>query len=311
VVVIPALREAIAAGTAYCDICAYGPTTEAALALDDAARTAGVTAVLGAGLDPGLSNLMMVHAARQLDHTDQLSYCICQVVRLYGGDAKTVLAEWREARRAEAGWQMIMRLAAHPARHYRDGAWIDLDPLQNARRVELPQGHVATAYPIAMPEPITLPRTLRDVRSVSVAVSFFPPELNGIFFQLGSRIARGEMTESQAAFSFFESATTPQPCSPAVPAGCESGWVPWAVAVGTLNGRRTRYRCWPVGGWDTTTGPLAAVVLKMLRGEIRAKGVLSPESCLDPLPFFAEVASLEGVEPPDGKLLGESFDALA
>jgi saccharopine dehydrogenase-like NADP-dependent oxidoreductase len=308
VVVVPALREAIRAGVDYCDIGAHGPTTEAALALHEAAKTAGITAVLGVGVDPCLSNLMMVHATRQLDQTDELTYCIFQVTGLYGGDARTTLAEWREAGRAEAGWQMMMRLAAEQARHYRDGRWIDLDPVKSPASVSLPRGQRVTAYPVGMPEPITVPRTLREVRSVSVLVSFFPPQLNETFWELGGRVARGELNESEAAISFFDYVTAQHERSAAVPKGCESGWVTWVEAIGTKQGRPTSYKCWPVGGWDTTTGPLAAAALKILRGEIQMRGVLAPESCLDPLPFFAEVARLEGVEPPRGTLLGESFE---
>jgi len=310
VVVVPALREAIQAGVDYCDIGGYGPTTEQALALHDAATAAGVTAVLGVGVDPCLSNLMMVHATRRLDQTEELRYSIFQVTGLYGGDAKTILAEWREAGQAEAGWQLMMRLAAGPARHYRDGRWVDLDPLDDAVHVTLPQGHEVTAYPVGLPEPITVPRTLREVRSVSTLVSFFPPSLNETYCALGRRVAGGELSESDAALSFFETVTAEHEESPAVPTGCESGWVTWVEAIGTKEGRRTRYKCWPVGGWDTTTGPLAAVAMMILRGDIRERGVLSPESCLEPLPFFHEVAKLEGVEPPDGTLLGESFEDL-
>jgi hypothetical protein len=161
-----------------------------------------------------------------------------------------------------------------------------------------------------MPEPITVPRTLRDVRSVSTLVSVFPLQLNEIYCTLGRHVARGEPGKSDAAISFLESATTPTEDAPPVPRGCESGWVTWVEALGTKHGRRTRYRCWPVGDWATTTGPLAAAALTILRGEIRETGVLSPESCLEPMPFFAEVAKLEGVEPVAGASLGESIEDL-
>ncbi len=39
-------------------------------------------------------------------------------------------------------------------------------------------------------------------------------------------------------------------------------------------------------------------------------GVLSPESCLDPMSFFAEVAQYATVKPTGGKLLEESFEVL-
>jgi hypothetical protein len=96
----------------------------------------------------------------------------------------------------------------------------------------------------------------------------------------------------------------------AAPKGFESGWVMWAEAVGTKQGRRTLYKSWPSVDWMTTSGPLAAAALKIIRGEIRTKGVLSPESCLDPMAFFAEAAQYGSEKPSNGKFLDESFEVL-
>jgi len=50
--VLKALDAAIAAGTNYCDIGAYGPTTEAALEFDSGAKAKDVTALIGIGTCP-------------------------------------------------------------------------------------------------------------------------------------------------------------------------------------------------------------------------------------------------------------------
>ena len=166
------------------------------------------------------------------------------------------------------------------------------------------------AYPYRGPEPITLPRRLPGIRSVSVLISMFPPGLNELHCALGRRIDRGELDESAAAVSFFEHMAALPDQSLAAPKGCESGWIDWVEAVGIMQGKRVRYKCWPVGGWVGTSRPLATAALKILRSDVRAKGVLSPESCLDPMSFFAEVAQNAGVRLPDGRLLDESFEVL-
>ena len=51
-------------------------------------------------------------------------------------------------------------------------------------------------------------------------------------------------------------------------------------------------------------------VLRILRGEIPERGVMTAEKTFEPLPFFEEVASLLPEPPPDGKLIGESFEWL-
>jgi len=62
--------------------------------------------------------------------------------------------------------------------------------------------------------------------------------------------------------------------------------------------------------WGSTGGAVAVAALKIMRGEIRQSGVLPPEGCLEPIPFFAEVAQHGVQQPPDGKLLGESFEVM-
>lgn len=309
--VLPALRAAIAAGVDYCDLCCLGPITEEALGLDEDAKAAGITAVVGAGIVTALTSLMMMHAAQRLDQADELRFCVFQVVAGYGGDPQTLLAHWRELGHADAWWQMWMRLAAGPVIVYHDGRTLGVDPWGDAVRVTLPQGRAVTAHPLALPEPITLPRALPDARSVSGLYCMHPPEANEVYCDLGRRVARGELDESAAAIALFEYLATLPEESLAVPADCASGWTSWAEAIGTKDGRRTCCKCWPVGDWDTTSGPLVSIALKILRGEISTPGVMSPESLLEPLPFFAEVARWVPELPAGAPLLAERFEELA
>ena len=64
-VVLPALRGAIAAGAHYCDLCADARVVVEARRLDGKAKDAGIIALLGAGVSPGLSNLTMLRAAKR------------------------------------------------------------------------------------------------------------------------------------------------------------------------------------------------------------------------------------------------------
>jgi hypothetical protein len=51
-------------------------------------------------------------------------------------------------------------------------------------------------------------------------------------------------------------------------------------------------------------------VLRILRGEVPEQGVMKAEKTFAPRPFFSEVAALMPDPPPDGKLIGESFEWL-
>jgi len=308
-VVLPALRAAIKAGVNYCDICCQGRTTEEALDLDAAAKAADVTALMGIGID-GLSNLMLLHATRQLDKAEDLRFCIVNIIAVVGGDPQTVLEQYRKSNRIDASMEWVMKSVTGKVRTYRDGRWLDIDPIEEAVRITSPHGSGFTAHPIDISDPITLPRTLLDIRSVSVVMSMFPPQLNELWCDLGRRIARGELDDTAAAIAFYEQMVTLPKSSLAAPKGFESGWVMWAEAVGMKQGKRTLYKSWPSVDWMTTSGPLAAAALKILRGEIRTKGVLSPESCLDPMSFFAEAAQYGSEKPSEGKFLDESFEVL-
>ena len=56
------LRAAIRAGCHYVDVCDDWEPTLEMLALDTEARAAGVTAVIGLGASPGITNLLAVQA---------------------------------------------------------------------------------------------------------------------------------------------------------------------------------------------------------------------------------------------------------
>ena len=69
---VPILRAAIDARCHYLDINDDWEPTLEMLALDSEARSAGVTAIVGLGASPGISNLLAVSAMRDLDEVTDL-----------------------------------------------------------------------------------------------------------------------------------------------------------------------------------------------------------------------------------------------
>lgn len=65
-------EAAIAAGTAYVDVCDDADVTEALLRLDDTASRAGVPVVIGAGMSPGVLNAVSQAASADFDTIDEL-----------------------------------------------------------------------------------------------------------------------------------------------------------------------------------------------------------------------------------------------
>ena len=56
--------------------------------------------------------------------------------------------------------------------------------------------------------------------------------------------------------------------------------------------------CWNSGEFSVdavTVDPLMVAVNCILRGEVKTKGVVSPEACFDPQRFFSELATMEPI----------------
>ena len=65
----------------------------------------------------------------------------------------------------------------------------------------------------------------------------------------------------------------------------------------------------PLEGTSLRARPWS-LLRKILRGEIREQGVMHAETALEPVSFFYEVAVVLPEPPPDGRLVGESFEWL-
>src|SRR3954468_9135383 len=69
---VKVLTSAIATGTHYLDIADDWEPTLEMLELDDQAREAGITAVIGMGSSPGISNLLALLCMNELDTVDRV-----------------------------------------------------------------------------------------------------------------------------------------------------------------------------------------------------------------------------------------------
>ena len=152
------LDAAIATGTAYVDACDDAQVTLDLLGRHGDALQAGVSAVLGCGLSPGLSNLLAVVAARELD----------DVVNLYTGwsvDAgeggfrtKVDLVPERDGVPSSALRAWFERISADVELQI-DGARHVLPTLE-AHHLHFPGIGSGTAWTSGHPETLTLPRTI-------------------------------------------------------------------------------------------------------------------------------------------------------
>ena len=314
-------------GAHYCDV-SFAAVLEEAQRLAPEARAAGITAILANGIHPSISNLMGVHVARQLDEVVQLQLGEASIYNFQTGGELTP-RQWLEdpeeslaalqAYRGTITWMLGIeqQIATRPALAYRDGEWVEADPVTSGVDVPVGQGRTIPLCPYASTEPLfgSLPVDLALAPPVEMFFSPLPPQLYDVLWEQALRVRRGDADAEAVAAAFYDTVerdpqrwlTLPDGHTPAPPKI-------WARAVGRKEGRAARCTCWftgpawNVGGYLLTSVPLVATALQVLRGEITERGVMAAEAAIEPQPFFDQVAALLPERLPDGRLIGDSFE---
>jgi saccharopine dehydrogenase-like NADP-dependent oxidoreductase len=299
---LPALRAAIRAGIHYCDFSEDGRTVEQAFALDTAARTAGITAILGIGDAPRITNLMALHAARQLDRADEIAVGWTDDFEVVYRSVQENLRTLRTSGHVDASLQATLNASTGKIRTFVGGRWVDEAALGRAVSVLLPTGQRFSAFPLGWAEPVMLPRTIPQLRNVTSLVNLLPPQMNELMRAEASFIAEGRLRPREATIDMLESVNVDPARWLSRPQDMMVGAL-FAIARGVKNG--TAAICGVVPNWSYarapdwvegfgTGAPCSLAALRILRGEVGRAGVMGPESCFDPVPFFAELVDRWG-----------------
>lgn len=286
----PVLRAAIDAGCHYLDINDDWESTEAMLAMDPAARERGVTAVIGVGASPGISNLLAVTAISELDEVDAIHP---------GFDLDAAMPETRGDRPSAATVHGLHQLTGR-IRVFDAGRFVDERPL---RRVDFdyPGLGPRTAWTMGHPEAITLPRSYPSLRRSLILMTMQRGNLWAVR-ALGALIDAGLLSIDRAAGwverleGVGKPVKTPEDYTRELAEGRTPRLPPlFAVALGTKAGRPASAAAAllsapPVGMGGATGVPLA-VGLAVLRPDGDAnRGVFAPEAILGAKPFFDRLA---------------------
>ncbi len=289
----PALRAAIAAGVDYVDVCDdLAPTLEM-LDLHDAARDAGVHALVGMGNSPGVANVFARLCADQLlDEVESVD-----IMHIHGGEPD------------EGAAVLKHRIAAMTSDVplFVDGELITVRQLeasgeQFVQETEFRDVGTYPVYPYPHPETITLPRHLPGLRRATNLGVVFPLS----YFRMTQDLVRaGACSEEPVRVGDVEV----EPLDVAVallrarrpgllaeagvtgPAGCLK-----VVVAGRRDGEPHSYvfqMSSRVAGAGEGTGiPAAVGALLLARGEVAGPGVLPPEAAIDPGGFLEVAADL-------------------
>lgn len=303
-----AVRAAIEVGVHYCDIAADGPSAEDVLSLNKKAENAGITALTGMGSCPGISNLMMMHAASQLDDIEDVRfYGTLPLADFMEPMLQEVSAKTDESGNVSASLETIMKWFASPVRVFSDGRLTKISPFDSGTTVTLPGGCTLAAYPVNTVEPITIPRYLKAVKNVSVPLCIVPSPLTDLTRRISDEVSAGRMDTREAVLAFVKEVKEDKGRWLANPEKAPLEFIAWASATGMKNGERGEYTMVWEKEWMSTAAPLSLATLKLLTGEMSRRGVLPPEACFEPMPFMKEVAQSILGESHGKPLFEESF----
>lgn len=272
---IEILKACIAAGKPYVDVHGTLLVNER-LALDDEARAAGITAVIGMGCSPGITNMVAAHGARHAEgEIDiEVEYLTQRPLNPSMGLLDTVMRQFRDHVRAY---------------EYVDGRHVLHPPFSGPIRTRFPgvEGEVELVL-TPHSEPQTLPRFVPGLRRVSVRGAYQAPimDLVKMLSRFGLLRADAKVTVGNVEHDF-------QPLLRAAlmgdgtlkPGPVETVYCLRVRVTGSLPGLRRVVET-TVGhpkGWDPlpqarmTAVPTAFTARLVASGKLRRPGVCGPE----------------------------------
>jgi saccharopine dehydrogenase (NAD+, L-lysine-forming) len=289
----PILQAVIDLGIDYVDVCDDLDATENMLALDQAAREAGVSAVIGMGNSPGLANIFARYCADQLlSQVDAVD-----IYHIHGGEPVEGAAVIKHRFHAmESDIPVFL-----------DGNYISVRMLEEsgqalAEKTEFKDIGTYLVYPYPHPETITLPKYLKGVRRVTNLGSVLPTDYFNMTMEiirlgLGSEMAllvQGSQViprEFAVAFILAQRDRLLKEAGISAPLGCLK-----VKVTGRRDGETHTYvfsmSSRTQGAGEGTGIPAALGAILMSQGRIAAKGVLPPEAAVDPVEMLALAAKM-------------------
>ena len=203
---IPILEALIKAKRNYVDICDDWKPTLKMLEMDGAAKAAGITAILGIGASPGVTNLMAVKACSKLDEVDTIitGWGIGSIKS--GKKPKNFVSRKKlfdlknEPKKANAAILHLVIESMGKIPTFQDGKLTEIDALTEVQSLKFPGGGRAMyACHVGHPEPITLSRTLK-AKTISNVTYLTKMATNRIRNYI-KKIEAGEMSESDVSIA--------------------------------------------------------------------------------------------------------------
>lgn len=278
------LEAVIAAGVDYVDICDDLDATVSMLGMDEAARAANVTALLGMGNSPGLANVLVRYCQDLLlDRVEAVD-----IMHIHGGESSEGAAVVKHR----------IHAMTHDVPLFIDGDFVEVRMLEDdgasfVTQTEFRDVGEYPVYPYPHPETITLPQHIPGLRRATNSGVVFPLS----YFRLTMDMVRvGACTtrpikvqgrdvsplEFSVAHILAERPRLLAEAGVAGPAGCLK-----VVVAGTKDDEPHTYvfslSSTTEGAGEGTGIPAALGAILVGRGDIHRPGVSPPEAVVPPL----------------------------
>lgn len=291
---LPVLKACIQENVHYADLGGLFHMTRRLMELNDAVSAAGITAILGMGGTPGVTNVLARAAVNKLDRVDSIK------VQLGCSDDTPLSSPLV----APYSIRTILDEFTKQPQVFQDGVWYPQQPLSGQEEMifPLPVGRATAIYSLHS-ECATFPISFNDkgIHYVSFKIAFPTDFMTKLKFLVdlgfGSdepiNIRGAKVSPREVLARLLEIA----PIEDVEPQDCD---VLRIVANGESEGQNVEitnqiivlpYRRWGIsaGALDTGT-PLAIAGHMLATGEIRHRGAFGPEMCVPVEPFFEELA---------------------
>lgn len=286
------MEAAIQAGVHYLDLGGLYHMTLKQLELDARAKDAGVTCILGMGSSPGTMNVMAGYGGTKMSKINK--------VKLRSGSA--VVSRPSEIFQSPYSIRTVLDEFTMPPVILRNGELQEVPALSGKETLVLPDpiGEIEGYYTLHS-ELATLPETLgKGVKDMDFIVAY-PPEFTRtvtLLVKMGLA-SRSPIKIKGSEAKPYDVLVTVVDSIPKSEAELDVD-VQRVELYGENDGRSTVLRYdsitrpnerWIIGGGTVDTGVPSSIASQWLaKGLIKTKGVVPPESCIDPLPYFGELS---------------------
>ncbi len=299
------MRAALDAGVSYADLGGLFHMTRRQYELHDAFVAAGLTAVLGIGSTPGITNILARVAVDQLDRIDRLD------VRTAFGDQRAGPQATDARFVAPYSIRTILDECTLEPMIYRYGRHSAVAPMSGQEEIFFPApiGRATAMYTLHS-EVALFPVSFKGLRHASFKIAFPPEFLAQLKLLVGVGLARtdpvavrmrGETVavaprEVLVALLMAAQAQSAQGEANSEPNDCD---ILRVVAEGRRNGAPVTlieemivrpYKPWQVGAGDLDTGVPLAIAGILLASGTAPHGALGAELAFDPHVFLRELA---------------------